>query len=93
MIIEGLINVIFKLLQGLLSVINIPDIDEELKTSIYSYIDKIIDFGAPMLDLVLPYNIAKVLIGIVITIEVALMIYKLVMWIITKIPMLNIQRQ
>lgn len=93
MIIEGLVNVIFNVLQTLLSIINIPDLDEELKVSIYEYIDTIIDFGAPMLDLVMPYNVAKVLITIVIAIEVALMIYKLVMWIITKIPMLNIQRQ
>lgn len=93
MIIEGLINVIFKMLQTLLSVINIPDIPDDLKQTVYSYIDTIIDFGAPMIDLIMPYNVAKVLLSIVVIVELALLIYKLVMWVITKIPMLNIQRQ
>lgn len=93
MIIEGLVNVIFKVLQGLLSFINIPDLSSDLKSSIYGYIDTVIDYGAPMLDFVIPYNVAKVLITIVVTIEVAIMLYKFIMWIITKIPMLNIQRQ
>lgn len=93
MIIEGLVNLIFNLIMALLSFVNIPDIDEELKTTVYEYIDSIIDYGAPLLDFVLPYNVAKSLLTIVIVIEVAIAVYKLVMWIITKIPMLNIQRQ
>ena len=92
MIVEALFNMIIKLFTTLLSVIHIPDLPEDLKSSITSFVSTIIGYAAPMIDLVLPYNIVKILLPIVITIELAVEIYKLVMWIITKIPMANIQR-
>lgn len=93
MIIEGLVTLVFNLLMSLLSFIELPDLSVELKNQVYSYIDTIIDYSAPLIDLFLPYDVAKVLLAIVISIEVILMAYKFIMWIITKIPMLNIQRQ
>lgn len=67
MIIEGLINVIFKMLQTLLGVINIPDISDELKNQFYDYINTIVDYGSAFIDLILPYNVVKILLAVVIT--------------------------
>lgn len=92
MIIEALFNMIFKLFTSFLEPINIPDLPEDMKQQITSFVDTLITSAAPMIDLVMPYNVVKVLIPIVIVIEVAVEVYKLVMWIITKIPMANIQR-
>jgi len=92
LIIEALFNMIFKLFTSFLEPINIPDLPEDMKQQITSFVDTLITSAAPMIDLVMPYNVVKVLIPIVIVIEVAVEVYKLVMWIITKIPMANIQR-
>lgn len=92
MIIEALFNMIFKLFTSFLEPINIPDLPEDMKEQITSFVDTLITSAAPMIDLVMPYNVVKVLVPIVITIELAVEVYKLVMWIITKIPMANIQR-
>lgn len=92
MIIEALFNAIFKIFTTFLSPINIPDLPEDMKEQITSFVDTLITSAAPMIDLVMPYNIVKVLVPIVIVIELAVEVYKLVMWIITKIPMANIQR-
>lgn len=92
MIIEALFNMIFKLFTSFLSPINIPDLPDDMKQQITSFVDTLITSAAPMIDLVMPYNVVKVLVPIVIVIELAVEVYKLVMWIITKIPMANIQR-
>lgn len=92
MIIEALFNAIFKIFTTFLGVINIPDLPEDMKEQITSFVDTLITSAAPMIDLVMPYNVVKILVPIVIVIELAVEVYKLVMWIITKIPMANIQR-
>lgn len=89
MIIEGLMNLICKLIMTLLSVINIPDISASDKQSLFDFVDTILTSANSLIDLFLPYTLAKSLLLIVIGVELAVNIYKFVFWIIRKIPMLG----
>lgn len=86
MIIEGLMNLICKLIMTLLSPINIPDISATDKESLFNFFDNLLGSANALIDLFLPYTLAKAFLLIVIAIELAVDIYKVVMWIIRKIP-------
>lgn len=86
MIIEGLMNLICKLITTLLSVINIPDISASDKQSLFDFVNTILDSANLLIDLFLPYTLTKALLFIVIAIELAVDVYKIVMWVIRKIP-------
>lgn len=90
MIIESICNMIIKLLTTLLGVVHIPRIPEEIYTSVNTNIEYMIMRASEMIDLVIPYSVAKVLVGIVISIELGVHIYHFVMWVLKKIPMLGI---
>lgn len=87
MIIEAICDLFIKFFTGLLRFINIPQIPEDVLLQVNNTIDTIIERGSELIDLVMPYNIAKVLLLIVIGIELAIKVYHFVMWVIRKIPM------
>lgn len=91
MIIEALLNVIIGLFTSLLSFVNIPKIPEDTINSVNNTLNSIIEYASPLIDLIIPYNIAKGLLIIVIAIEIAIPVYHFVMWILKKIPMLSIK--
>jgi hypothetical protein len=76
---------------SLLNFINIPQIPTDILNSVNSVIDTIITKGSCLIDLFIPYNIAKTLLLIVIFIEIAIGVYHFVMWVIKKIPLLSIR--
>ena len=90
MIIESICNMIIKLLTTLLGVLHIPSIPEDIQSSVNTNIEYMILRASEMIDLVIPYTVAKVLIGIVIAIELGVHIYHFVMWVLKKIPKLGI---
>lgn len=87
MIIESICNLFIKFFTGLLKHINIPQIPDDILSSVTSTIDTIIARGSELVDLFIPYDVAKKLLLIVIAIEIAIHIYHFVMWVIRKIPM------
>lgn len=87
MIIESICDLFIKFFTGLLKFINIPQIPADVLAQVNSTIDTIIERGAELLDLFVPFNIAKVLLLIVLAIEAGVEIYHFVMWVIRKIPM------
>lgn len=91
MIIEALLNLIIKLFTGLLSFVNIPQIPENTISNVGNTLNTIIEKGAPLIDLVIPYDVAKGLLIVVISIEVAIPVYHFVIWLMKKIPMLSIR--
>lgn len=91
MIIEALMNMIVKLLTTVLKFINIPDLSASDKASVYNFVDTILTNANSLIDLFMPYTLAKSLLLIIIAIEVAIDIYKFVMWILRKIPVAAIQ--
>ena len=90
MILESICDLFIKFFTGLLKFINIPQIPADVLSQVNSTIDTIIERGAELLDLFIPFNIAKVLLLIVLAIEAGVEIYHFVMWVIRKIPMAGI---
>ncbi len=89
MIIQLILNLLKTLLFSVFSWINLPQFPEELTNSLNSFIDLIFD----NLNL-LGFFIRPATITIVIPVLIILInfdkVYKLTMWILKKIPMLNI---
>lgn len=90
MIISGLLDLIYNLVTTVLSVINLPDIPEAGKGYITQF-QEIISDGINLLGTYIDFSYIKVLLTIFITIILAEELYHLVMWIIKKIPLLNIK--
>ncbi len=91
MIIETIMNALISLFTTLLSFVHIPQIPADILSSVNDTIDLIIDRSSEMIDLVIPYNISVVLLGIVIAIELGVHIYHFIMWVLKKIPMVGIE--
>lgn len=89
MIIEMLLNLIYTIFSLLTFPINIPSLPG-LVSQYISYGFTYLLEGAKLIDCFcnLPYLFT--LVGIVIAVDVGINIYKFVMWIIKKIPMLSV---
>ncbi|HIU35727.1 MAG TPA: hypothetical protein IAC53_03865 [Candidatus Fimenecus excrementigallinarum] len=87
MIIEAICDQFIKVFTTLLSFVSIPQVPEDVLSSVNSTMDEIIERGSQLIDLFIPYDIAKVLLLIVIVIELVVHIYHFIMWVIRKIPM------
>lgn len=89
MIITGLINLIYTVFSVLTTPINIPDLPSEVST----YVSTLIEYIGTGLGILSNYtnlSYLLVLFGVIVAIDVGLWLYKLVMFLIKKIPMLNI---
>lgn len=88
MIINGLLNVIYSVLDFLL-IFSIP----ELPSQAQGYIDTLFDYMVGATGIVAnytPLGYLLILFGIIVTVDVAILLYKLVMWILRKIPLAGI---
>lgn len=89
MIIELLLNALY----GIFNVLTLPIRIPELPTEAMSYIDSMFEYitaGAGILANYTPLSYLLVLFGVILAIDVGLKLYHFVMWLIKKIPMLNI---
>lgn len=89
MIIESICNLFIKFFTSLLKFVNIPQIPQDVLQQVNETIDTIITRGSELIELVMPYTIARTLLLVVIAIELAIHIYHFVMWVIRKIPMVG----
>lgn len=87
MILEAICNLFIKFFTTLLSFVSIPQIPDDVLSSVTSTIDTIIEKGSQLIDLFIPYDIVKVLLLVVIVIEIVIAVYHFIMWVIRKIPM------
>lgn len=87
-----IIKALLELIMGLINLIpfSIPSLPDDFSNFIEQFKD-IIQGGVNFVSTILPYDYLVVLLEIFIGIEVALCIYKFVMWVIRKIPMANIK--
>lgn len=90
MIIEAILNLVFTVLQFAFGWINLPAFPENLKTTIDTFLSLIFDNLT-----ILGFFIRPTTIAITVPILIILLnfehVYKFTMWIIKKIPMLNIK--
>lgn len=91
MIVETLLNVIYSVLTTLLGFITLPAFPAELTSGFNSYLSIILDNAMGIISFILPWNIIKIGLPIALVVGNAKHIYHFVMWILAKIPMLNIR--
>lgn len=90
MIVEALMQLVFNLFALLTTPIAIPSMPE----SVHTYLTYALGFlsqGAGILACYVDLGYLIVLLGVVLAVDAGILVYKLVMWIIRKIPMLGIQ--
>lgn len=88
MIIELLLNLIYNILDKLL-VFNIPSLPD----SVMEYVETAFEYiaaGAGIVANYTPYQYLMTLFGILLVIDAAMLLYRFVMWIVKKIPMLHV---
>lgn len=90
MILANLFNILLSSIEVVLSLLpDIPSLPEELLSSAYSFIDLIFD-NVGLLGLFIPISTIKVVVPLVLVIVNFDKIYKLTMWVLNKIPNLDI---
>lgn len=91
MIVESIFNLFVKFFTSVMDIINIPEIPQDVVNNISDFFSDIFQLGMQLISLVLPFDYAKFLLEIFITIEIVLHSYHFVMWIIRKIPVASIE--
>lgn len=90
MIIKGLMTLLYNVFSALTSAINIPQLPEEVHTFLSEFLEYM-NTGLQILAVYTHLEYLVTLIGIVVLIDVALLLYHFVMWVLKKIPMLGIE--
>lgn len=90
MIIESLLNAIFSVFETLFSSINIPGMPEGMSEQVVSFFNNTLNYAGSLISLFIPWSQVKIFFPILIVILSSEEIYKLVMWVLRKIPMLGI---
>lgn len=89
MIVEALLDVVYSIMSILTAPIEIPGMPEGVQQFIYSALEYI-TLGIRILGNYVDLNYLLVLFGVILAIDIGLLLYKLVMWILRKIPMLGV---
>ena len=89
MIVELLIDLIYGVFAVLTLPINIPGMPEEVKEIIAIAIDYITS-GVGIVSQFFDLNYLFMLFSLIIIVDAAIYVYKLVMWVLNKIPMIDI---
>lgn len=86
MIIQLLLEALFNVFKVLTLPINIPQMPEEAMEYITQFFDYLV-MGAGILANYAPFGYLMILFGVLIAVDIGIMLYHFVMWIIRKIPM------
>lgn len=88
MIVKGLFDLIKGLINLVLSIFpNLPDAPQEFQNIIDYVLDLIFESGASILSLFVHINTIKIIVPILLVIVNFEQIYKMIMWIVKKIPL------
>lgn len=90
MIVESLLNSIYTVLNAVFSVINIPGMPDGMPDQVVGFVSDTLGYVGSLVSLFVPWSQVKVFFPILIVILASEEIYKLVMWVLKKIPMLGI---
>lgn len=90
MIIEALLGVIYSIFSLLTAPIDIPDLPAEVSDVVSSAVEYI-GTGIAVLSNYVNLTYLLVLFGVVVAIDAGVLLYKLVMFFVKKIPMLGVQ--
>lgn len=92
MILNTIIDFFFNLCRNFLDLIYSPN--STMYNTILYYIDFLydfVDYAMPIYDFAMPTQVVGLCIDVVIYFETSVIMYKIVMWILTKIPFLGVK--
>lgn len=89
MIIKALLDLIYGVFSLLTAPIDIPGMPEEVSQMIATMLEYVA-MGISFMGNFVNMSYLLVLFGIIVAVDVGMLLYKLVMWVIRKIPMLNV---
>ena len=90
MIVEALINLIYSLFATLTSVVNVPPLPDgvmEIIDTAFGYIST----GIKIVSNYTHFDYLLVLFGIIVALDFAIFVYRIILWVLKKIPMLGIE--
>lgn len=90
MIIEGLLHLVYWLLSLLLAPIHIEELPANVATVIETLVDSV-EAGLKILSFYCHLGYILTLFSIAIGIELAMMLYRFIRWLLQKIPMANVE--
>lgn len=86
MIIEMFLNALYNIFKLFTTPINIPDFPPQATEYIEQFFNYI-EMGAGILANYSPFGYLMILFGVLIAVDIGIMVYHFVMWIIRKIPL------
>lgn len=89
MIILGLLNVLYAVLDVLL-VFSLPNLPEQALEYVNTFFDYLVGATGIVANYT-PLGYLLTLFGVILAVDAGLLIYKFVMWVVRKIPMLGIK--
>ena len=90
MIIESLVNLFLKIITFLLDKLpTIPQIPTDVSNTIYGFVDFVFE-NVGLLGVFVPLNLMKIIIPVWLIVEAVVTIYSITMWVIRKIPIINV---
>lgn len=90
MIIETLLNAIFSIFEKVFSAIDIPGMPDGMSEQVVGFFNDVLNYAGSLISLFVPWSQVKIFFPILIVILSSEEVYKLVMWVLKKIPMLGI---
>ncbi|MBQ8029554.1 MAG: hypothetical protein IJ262_09165 [Clostridia bacterium] len=90
MILEAILNSLKTVLKGVLGWINIPALGEEFEEAV-GFFDTLLDSAQDLINLFLPWDIVRFGMPLIIIVTNFEHLYDFVMWILKKIPVINIK--
>ena len=90
MIIKLLLDLVYSIFNVLTLPINIPDLPQEINSVIATIIEYV-GTGLAILQNYTHLSYLLILFGVIVAVDVGIWLYKLVMFFVRKIPMLNVR--
>lgn len=90
MIIKLLMDLVYTVFSFLTALIDIPDLPAEVSTYVNDFLGYL-GTGIALLSNYCHLSYLLVLFGLVVAVDVGISLYKFVMWVLKKIPMLGIE--
>lgn len=92
MIVKLLLSLVFKIVAFILSLVgSFLSFPEGFMTSVMNYVDLLISNGAGLLFFIVRYQTVMVALDVLFFIWTAVPLYHFVMWVLRKVPFLNIE--
>lgn len=88
MLIQLLLQLIYTIFDKLL-ILNIPQLPEQVQNYINTLFDYLVS-GASVLANYTPLSYLLTLFGVILAVDIGINVYKFVMWILKKIPMIGV---